>query len=154
MQLLEVGVEALDRPFTPHLVTVNENGDVAVEDFETLEQLVERLKEIHGTDTYAIPFIGRPLPITPGERHFLVVDSETRIPLFDTAVDEEQAVAWHMGDTPNPEHAEPAEVDDDEEYMDEFDEDDDEDLDDEPEDTQDDMNPDLDGDDEEDDEDA
>lgn len=128
--LLDTGLHADANPQQPHAVIIADSGEVDVEAFTTVDELVTRLRELHGTDTHAVPFFGQPLAITPGDRHFIVVDGE-RVPLFDESVPEEAVNKWHLGDSPNPEHAEPVEdSDEDDEYLDDYDEDDIEDPDD------------------------
>lgn len=108
---------AYDAPHEPHLVVVQESGEVSVEDFASLDLLVQRLRELHGTDTYAVPFIGCVLPITPAMPHFLVLPDDTQIPLVDITADEDTAVAWHLGESGNPPHVETLPPDDDD-YLD------------------------------------
>lgn len=105
--LLQAALQSLENPHQPHLLTVTDDGEIEVKAYSNIAALVARLRELHGTDTYGVPFVGYPLEITPGSQHFLVLEDGERVPLFDPDEGEEAAPSWHLGASPNPPAADP-----------------------------------------------
>jgi len=73
-----------------YCLALQKDGEwLALKIFPDLDTMVARLKELEGTDTVAIPFLGIPLPLTKGPERLVMLPDNSAVRARDGKVIEE-----------------------------------------------------------------